>query len=193
MIKSLIVGVLMLFSATVPAAWFQVANDGPVTGYFAGSTAGYSSFMNAKFSDPSIDNPYVSNRVAIGTQYDWGVHEAGSTVVFALRVMDINEWFYSIPSYNDDGINHIYYQAFTDMNGVPSLYVGFEDLYGGGDLDFNDNSIIFSNIVVVGEIPPVPEPETYAMLLIGLGLVGFTAYRRGGGGGFVKDNTIPGI
>jgi len=29
---------------------------------------------------------------------------------------------------------------------------------------------------------PVPEPETYAMLLVGLGLIGFTAMRR-------KDHT----
>jgi hypothetical protein len=27
-------------------------------------------------------------------------------------------------------------------------------------------------------IPPIPEPETYAMLLVGLGLVGFAAHRR---------------
>jgi len=31
------------------------------------------------------------------------------------------------------------------------------------------------NLTVVS---PVPEPETYAMLLIGLGLVGLTAHRR---------------
>lgn len=29
-----------------------------------------------------------------------------------------------------------------------------------------------------GATPPVPEPETYAMLLVGLGLVGFAASRR---------------
>ena len=29
-----------------------------------------------------------------------------------------------------------------------------------------------------GVISPVPEPETYAMLLAGLGLIGFMAYRR---------------
>ena len=33
-----------------------------------------------------------------------------------------------------------------------------------------------------GALPPVPEPETYAMLLAGLGLVGFAARRRLSGG-----------
>jgi len=30
----------------------------------------------------------------------------------------------------------------------------------------------------VDNITPVPEPETYAMLLAGLGLLGFMAHRR---------------
>jgi hypothetical protein len=30
----------------------------------------------------------------------------------------------------------------------------------------------------MGSVTPVPEPETYAMLLAGLGLIGFTASRR---------------
>ena len=32
--------------------------------------------------------------------------------------------------------------------------------------------------IKVGVISPVPEPQTYAMLLVGLGLIGFTARRR---------------
>lgn len=34
------------------------------------------------------------------------------------------------------------------------------------------------NIVAAPSLPAVPEPETYAMLLAGLGLLGFTARRR---------------
>ena len=41
-------------------------------------------------------------------------------------------------------------------------------------------SIQFSGsyIVLTGVIPSIPEPETYAMLLVGLGLIGFMARRR---------------
>lgn len=169
--------VLLLSIATVAnAVTFQVANDGPVTGYFAGSTAQYSSFMNAKFNidewSNTYDNPYVSNRVAIGTEYFWGNYEAGTEVFFTMRVMDTGDWFQSHIPFNDDGINHVYYKAFTDSEGIPSLYVGFEDIAGGGDFDFNDNSIIFQNIT------PVPEPETYMMLILGLLLVWLSVRSR---------------
>jgi len=33
-----------------------------------------------------------------------------------------------------------------------------------GDLDFDDSTAIFTNV----QISPVPEPETYAMMLVGL-------------------------
>jgi hypothetical protein len=32
-------------------------------------------------------------------------------------------------------------------------------------------------VATMGSVTPVPEPETYAMLLAGLGLIGFTASR----------------
>lgn len=60
--------------------------------------------------------------------------------------------------------------------------IGFED--GGGtskiggrltDWDFNDVVISMTNI---GPTQAVPEPETYAMLLAGLGMVGVVARRR---------------
>ena len=53
--------------------------------------------------------------------------------------------------------------------------VGFEDIFGGGDLDFNDHLFSFTNIRAVNA---VPEPETYALMLAGLGVVGWAARRR---------------
>ncbi len=203
--KSILLAVFMLVMSSSFAVRFQVANDGPVTGYFAGATAEYSSFMNAKFDtstlpgspmDNPFDNPYVSNHVAIGTNYFWGNYDAGTQVIFNMRVMDTSEWFYSQKEFNSDGLEHLYYQAFTDSNGVPSLYVGWEDIKGLGDKDFNDGSIIFQNVMVdPTSIPAIPEPETYMMMLLGLGLIGFTLRKRfnGGGGGFISGygDTLP--
>ena len=42
-------------------------------------------------------------------------------------------------------------------------------------LDFTDNGSVGRYAMAVA---PIPEPETYAMLLAGLGLVGFIARRR---------------
>ncbi|OIR03162.1 PEP-CTERM motif protein [mine drainage metagenome] len=49
---------------------------------------------------------------------------------------------------------------------------------GSGDRDFNDMVIGVNINCPPVPVSPVPEPKTYAMLLAGLGLVGFTALRR---------------
>lgn len=59
----------------------------------------------------------------------------------------------------------------TPMNGMP-LHLMLEDFVGSDAIAGN---VYFDDIVVTA----VPEPETYVMLLVGLGLLGFTArYRR---------------
>jgi hypothetical protein len=45
-------------------------------------------------------------------------------------------------------------------------------------LSGNDTSFAIDNLIINGPVSPAPEPETYAMLLAGLGLVGFIARRR---------------
>jgi hypothetical protein len=50
--------------------------------------------------------------------------------------------------------------------------LGFEDYT---DFDYND---VFITIKNVGATPAIPEPETYAMMLAGLGMIGAIARRR---------------
>ncbi len=52
--------------------------------------------------------------------------------------------------------------------------VGFEDIWGGGDNDFNDNVFLFEGIETTIDIPDpveVPEPSSIALLFFGLALV----------------------
>ena len=42
----------------------------------------------------------------------------------------------------------------------------------------NDNKVMIENLLSATVVPSVPEPETYAMLLAGLGLMGAVARRR---------------
>jgi hypothetical protein len=71
--------------------------------------------------------------------------------------------------------------GFTIMNGQTNQYgtfdyiLGFNDSYTG-DADYDD----FVVGVKFVPVAPVPEPQTYAMLLAGLGMIGFTARRRKG-------------
>lgn len=75
----------------------------------------------------------------------------------------------------------------TGVSGTPTLsfdsnhlYVNWEGLnYTSGDLVFSVGSVISDPLPPISHtISPVPEPDTYAILLVGLGLVGYSARRK---------------
>ena len=165
--------ILMLVMGSVDAASFRVASDGPVMAYFVGASAAYENRMTANFDGPTADAPFISNRSSFGDSFSYGSHAAGEQVIFVNNVLDTGNWFYSLNEFNDDGFNHIFASQFSLPDGTPAVFIGFEDIYGLGDRDFNDNMAIFTNVTMV----PIPEPSTYAMLLVGLGLIGFTMRR----------------
>ena len=76
---------------------------------------------------------------------------------------------------NADGINHVVAFAYVMANS-PYLIIGFEDLVGGGDRDFND--ILFAvdiGIANVKDLTATPEP---ALALTMVTLLGLTLRRR---------------
>jgi len=87
--------------------------------------------------------------------------------------------FHSDTALNDDGIDHMLAYQGNDMDQVQigfwapgtwtdnEFILAFEDLYGGGDMDYDD-------MVLMVESVQVPEPGTILLLgsaLIGLGLM----------------------
>lgn len=93
-------------------------------------------------------------------------YAAGDELLFGIRVLSDSgrEYFMGEAARNPDGVIHSYVDGEMSHASLGSGYtVGFEDLYGGGDLDFNDNVFFFQ-----GGVRQVPEPGSLALLACGL-------------------------
>ncbi|MES3012564.1 MAG: flocculation-associated PEP-CTERM protein PepA [Pseudomonadota bacterium] len=99
---------------------------------------------------------FVSTNPAQGSFFA----NAGATLSF--NVDPARAGFFAAP-------NPFYGMALTSFTNTPSNVVpfdgGFRVIKGGGTINFV-------------AVPAVPEPETYALLLAGLGAIGFVARRR---------------
>jgi hypothetical protein len=120
--------------------------DGTSGGWYV---AGDTSSRHQLFSGP--DSPVINATFMVPE----GVTEIG----FYIQP----EWYpgtywYSETDYNTDGVDHIkiYYEESTK-----GYLIGFEDLCGGGDWDYNDHVILFG--------PAAPE---FMFVSIPLGIVG---------------------
>lgn len=146
---------------------FYVTNDGPITGVFIGSSAGYGSLLSIEVNGVQ-ESPHqaIFNRGDAGQIFNFGIFNSGDEVTFRLDVIDTGDTWYSDAFRNYDGQSHV---EFYGVGGITTI--GFEDLHGG-DYDFNDSVVTFYNISAV------PELQIYAMLVVGLAVVGFAALRN---------------
>ena len=107
---------------------------------------------------------------------DWG-YSPGDELVFGISVFrggshddptnPLGIFVMGPGERNPDGIEH----AVVDTGDGSTITVGFEDLWGGGDLDYNDNVFSF-----FGGVAVVPEPLT--LFLMGIGLLAISARRK---------------
>jgi hypothetical protein len=169
------------------------ATGGDVIAQFMGHTAGFTNELYL-FSAGDLSNPlavtgavgslgqgliFVNQTSPVGSQVNLGSFAAGTELVFGIYVQNTQTLFLMGPgSRNPDGIPH----GAVD-NGLPPQFppygaippgfvgVGFEDLFGGGDLDYDDLGFAFSNV----RVTQTPEPGTLSLLA--LGLAGIVARR----------------
>ena len=158
---------------------FTATSTGEIHAYFYGSTAAYTNTLTMLVNGvitPETSAGVLNNHTSgIGDFVNLGFVNEGDSITFQLNVLTTGNTWYSDPLANSDDLNHVYSTAFLGdhLNNVPAgTYVGFEDLYRGGDFDYDDETFVFTNI------SPIPEPETYAMLLAGLALVSFKLRTR---------------
>lgn len=142
--------------STIGASVF-VQNTGAVIATFRGSDAGYDSELYLDLV--GVGPIFPNHSTAVGTTYNLGNFTAGTELIFRLHVQNTgDDWYTGEASRNADNLAHA--DAVDNWNNSGDTWVGFEDIYGGGDLDYNDHQFSFSNTAV-------PEPSTIAALAVG--------------------------
>lgn len=124
----------------IPSATLVYAQSGgAISTTFCGGTAGY----NSDVSLYSPSNVFIGtgNVTGSGTTVNLGMFTAGDELVFSAYVQNTGYTYFTGPgSRNPDGVVHA---AITDL-GNGDYLIGFEDLFGGGDKDYDDVNIIVS-------------------------------------------------
>ena len=171
-----------------------VQESGEVFATYQGSSAAYTTDLFLQNTNQTLFN---NKATAIGTTFSLGTFDAGTVLVFGLAVQNTgNTFFTGLGGLNSDGIAHAYVDDMFGEEG--EVLVGFEDLLGGGDKDYNDHMFSFKNVASVIEqiIDPNPTyptdptnptdptdpnttttPEPSTLILMGSGFLGLAAWR----------------
>jgi hypothetical protein len=115
--------------------------------------AGYTSTLLYLVPELKKAGIVATNR-NVGSVINIGHFDAGLEVIFGILVQNTGNFFMTgLGSRNLDGLSH----ATVNYAGPGQAIVGFEDLFGGGDRDYDDNMFEMSGGI---SNEPVPEPTT---------------------------------
>ena len=140
-----LVGLLAVPAQAVPITeQTLIATGGNVIVTFVSNEAGFTSEL---FLDGLLGEEFgvLFNNVStdVGTSIDLGSFAAGTELIFTLLVKQTGDVFYTgAGDRNPDGIGHAAVES-----GAEQVLVGFEDLFGGGDFDYDDLVFAFTNVV----------------------------------------------
>ena len=201
--RLVVMAVLLLLTVAAPVGAAPIigqklfAAGGDVSAVFLGHTAGFTNDLYL-FDASDLTTPLAVTSVGgtLGTgviftnqtspflvPVNLGFFAAGTELVFAIHVRETGYTYYLGPgSRNPDGLAH----AGVDSGVIPAypfgwsapgyIGVGFEDIYDGGDFDYDDLGFAFTN--VRREI--APEPATLALFALGAAAAGARRLRRRG-------------
>lgn len=180
----------------------KLSTDSDVRVYFIGEGAGYSNTLGfnttgggVKGGDAELIFPNASSNVSSydpsgsvkrtswapllpGDFVNLGKVAGGSVLDFFLIADGANggkNVFSTDRSANGDGINHVVAFSYKMANS-PFLIIGFEDLWGGGDRDFND--LLFAVDVGAANVKALTSTPEPAMALTLVSFVGLVFRRR---------------
>ncbi len=150
---TMMAGLGLAFAATSPCSAAPIlggqlfSTGGDVMVEVMPATAGFVSELH--ISSPAPDR-FIALNTDVGTVVNLGSFPAGVELIFTIFVRNTGNTFSMGPAVrNPDGIVH----AGVDNTAPGVAIVGFEDLLGGGDLDYDDNVFRFT-----GGIAPLPCP-----------------------------------
>ena len=170
------IGVLINIASHAGLGDSLVAAGGDIVIRFEGTSAGYESMISINNVEVDGQSLFFPNfTTPIGTTLDLGPFTAGTYLDIALHVTTPsaeNIWHTGAASVNSDNVIHA--NVLYDYAGeIGRTFVSFEDLEGGGDLDYNDHMFSFTGVATL-----VPEPKSWVLTLAGLGALTFTARRH---------------
>ena len=116
---------------------------------------------------------FIANSSQVGTVVNlgnlatlYGIH-AGDELIFGVLVLNTGDTFLMGPgSRNLDGIEHVSVD-YAEGSSSDLATLGFEDLFGGGDFDYNDAMFKLEGGIGIALLR-VPEPASLILLLLGL-------------------------
>ncbi|MEO1857457.1 MAG: DUF4114 domain-containing protein [Rubritalea sp.] len=113
-----------------------------------------------------------------GDFVDLGSFDAGTQLDFFLIGDGADDGEHIFTAHNDVNLDGIQHMVAFAVEGSPFLLIGFEDIYRGGDRDYNDAlfavDIGAQNVTYLAN----PEPSTWLILLSFIGFIAWTKYRN---------------
>lgn len=158
-----------LYDTTLDVTWLRDAN---LNGQMNWNTAkAWAANLETGNGATTISDWRLPTLTGVG----WGYadSEMGSLFVNTLGNTPGAAWT-NTGSFNNMQLGHYWFDALTPMQGVPwSFYthVSRHDYFGSG-------ALFYAMAVRPGDVAAVPEPENYAMLLAGLGMIITITHRR---------------
>ena len=136
-------------------------------------TLGPVSVLGSSFSDLLVGTIYVSSLSnLVGSLYAFQSINVGNPYNLTLTLDTVTFTSASFGTLSGDA--DVSVAGFNFSNVAAGSYLVKASGTLGGNGEVHDTAFISANYTVTS----VPEPETYAMMLAGLGAVGFIAFRR---------------